>query len=181
MLHGVWRYKNIETGNLFFPLSEILEFLNSGAFRVNWTRQVQVGWVGRCQVPPVCSSVQVNIGKASSSDVWIVTLRHMNFPGLKMTEQYPSFHLMESLSWCPTDSTPMSRLSFYGISFRFNIAFLNSQPLIWIESVIERHAHSRIEIMVKAKSQFKRRLVDQKSMTGGKPQYCLYSLQINCK
>ena len=32
------------------------------------------------------------------------------------------------------------------------------QPLIWIESVIERHAHSRIEIMVKAKSQFKRRL-----------------------
>ena len=109
MLHGVWRYKNIETGNLFFPLSEILEFLNSGAFRVNWTRQVQVGWVGRCQVPPVCSSVQVNIGKASSSDVWIVTLRHMNFPGLKMTEQYPSFHLMESLSWCPTDSTPMSR------------------------------------------------------------------------
>ena len=37
--------------------------------------------------------------------------------------------------------------------------YLNPQPLIWIESVIERHAHSRIEIMVKAKSQFKRRLV----------------------
>ena len=31
------------------------------------------------------------------------------------------------------------------------------KPLIWIESVIERHAHSRIEYMVKAKSQFKRR------------------------
>merc|ERR1711892_1420236 len=31
------------------------------------------------------------------------------------------------------------------------------KPLIWIESVIERHAHSRVEIMVKAKSQFKRR------------------------
>ena len=31
------------------------------------------------------------------------------------------------------------------------------KPLIWIESVIERHAHSRIEFMVKAKSQFKRR------------------------
>ena len=29
--------------------------------------------------------------------------------------------------------------------------------MIWIESVIERHAHSRIEFMVKAKSQFKRR------------------------
>ena len=31
------------------------------------------------------------------------------------------------------------------------------KPLLWIESVIERHAHSRIEFMVKAKSQFKRR------------------------
>ncbi|GAV07670.1 hypothetical protein RvY_17484 [Ramazzottius varieornatus] len=31
------------------------------------------------------------------------------------------------------------------------------KPLIWIESVIERHSHSRVEYMVKAKSQFKRR------------------------
>lgn len=31
------------------------------------------------------------------------------------------------------------------------------KPLIWIESVIERHAHSRVEYMIKAKSQFKRR------------------------
>eukprot|EP00053_Salpingoeca_punica_P017750 m.171605 g.171605 ORF g.171605 m.171605 type:complete len:424 (+) comp17279_c0_seq1:100-1371(+) len=31
------------------------------------------------------------------------------------------------------------------------------KPLIWIESVIERHAHSRIEYLIKAKSQFKRR------------------------
>lgn len=29
--------------------------------------------------------------------------------------------------------------------------------MIWIESVIERHAHSRVEYMIKAKSQFKRR------------------------
>jgi hypothetical protein len=35
--------------------------------------------------------------------------------------------------------------------------YLQVKPLIWIESVIERHAHSRIEFMVKAKSQFKRR------------------------
>ena len=44
------------------------------------------------------------------------------------------------------------------ITTTFLCVFPNSQPLIWIESVIERHAHSRIEIMVKAKSQFKRRL-----------------------
>ncbi|XP_062509216.1 AP-1 complex subunit mu-1-like [Corticium candelabrum] len=31
------------------------------------------------------------------------------------------------------------------------------KPLIWIESVIERHSHSRVEFMIKAKSQFKRR------------------------
>lgn len=31
------------------------------------------------------------------------------------------------------------------------------KPLIWIESVIERHSHSRVEYMIKAKSQFKRR------------------------
>eukprot|EP00128_Syssomonas_multiformis_P000960 Colp12_sorted_trinity150504_noHs@19979 len=31
------------------------------------------------------------------------------------------------------------------------------KPLIWIESVVERHSHSRVEYMIKAKSQFKRR------------------------
>jgi AP-1 complex subunit mu len=29
--------------------------------------------------------------------------------------------------------------------------------LIWIEAVIERHSHSRVEYMIKCKSQFKRR------------------------
>ena len=29
------------------------------------------------------------------------------------------------------------------------------KPLIWIESVIERHAHSRVEYLIKARSQFK--------------------------
>ena len=41
--------------------------------------------------------------------------------------------------------------------FTFLFVYLQVKPLIWIESVIERHAHSRIEFMVKAKSQFKRR------------------------
>nr|BAF63024.1 adaptor-related protein complex 1 mu 1 subunit [Dugesia japonica] len=31
------------------------------------------------------------------------------------------------------------------------------KPLIWVESVIEKHPHSRVEYMIKAKSQFKRR------------------------
>lgn len=31
------------------------------------------------------------------------------------------------------------------------------KPLIWIESVVERHSHSRVEYLIKAKSQFKRR------------------------
>ena len=45
-------------------------------------------------------------------------------------------------------------LDFIFISFSLNT---HVKPLIWIESVIEKHAHSRVEIMVKAKSQFKRR------------------------
>eukprot|EP00056_Hartaetosiga_gracilis_P022550 m.31519 g.31519 ORF g.31519 m.31519 type:complete len:424 (+) comp9703_c0_seq1:136-1407(+) len=31
------------------------------------------------------------------------------------------------------------------------------KPLIWVESVIERHTHSRVEYLIKAKSKFKRR------------------------
>ncbi|KIH53230.1 adaptor complexe medium subunit family protein [Ancylostoma duodenale] len=31
------------------------------------------------------------------------------------------------------------------------------KPLIWIETNVERHSHSRVEFMIKAKSQFKRR------------------------
>jgi AP-1 complex subunit mu len=37
------------------------------------------------------------------------------------------------------------------------LLYFQVKPLIWIESVIERHAHSRVEYMIKAKSQFKRR------------------------
>ena len=33
---------------------------------------------------------------------------------------------------------------------------LQAKPLIWVESVIEKYAHSRIEYMIKAKSQFKK-------------------------
>ncbi len=36
-------------------------------------------------------------------------------------------------------------------------ALFQVKPLIWIESSIEKHSHSRVEYMVKAKSQFKRR------------------------
>merc|ERR1719319_1287555 len=53
-----------------------------------------------------------------------------------------------TISFIPPDG------EFELMSYRLNT---HVKPLIWIESVIERHAHSRIEIMVKAKSQFKRR------------------------
>lgn len=33
----------------------------------------------------------------------------------------------------------------------------NIKPLIWVEAVVERHQHSRVEYMIKAKSQFKER------------------------
>jgi len=55
-----------------------------------------------------------------------------------------------TISFIPPDG------EFELMSYRLNTSS-NVKPLIWIESVIERHAHSRVEIMVKAKSQFKRR------------------------
>jgi len=53
-----------------------------------------------------------------------------------------------TISFIPPDG------EFELMSYRLNT---HVKPLIWVESVIERHAHSRVEIMVKAKSQFKRR------------------------
>lgn len=40
------------------------------------------------------------------------------------------------------------------MSYRLNT---HVKPLIWIESVIEKYSHSRVEIMVKARGQFKQR------------------------
>ncbi|XP_078285352.1 AP-1 complex subunit mu-2 isoform X3 [Rhinoraja longicauda] len=42
------------------------------------------------------------------------------------------------------------------MSYRLNI---HVKPLIWIESVIEKFSHSRVEYMIKAKSQFKKQSV----------------------
>ncbi|XP_016115921.1 AP-1 complex subunit mu-2-like [Sinocyclocheilus grahami] len=42
------------------------------------------------------------------------------------------------------------------MSYRINT---HVKPLIWIESVIEKFSHSRVEIMVKAKGQFKKQSV----------------------
>ncbi|KAH7639645.1 LOW QUALITY PROTEIN: adaptor protein complex 1, mu subunit [Dermatophagoides farinae] len=55
-----------------------------------------------------------------------------------------------TISFIPPDG------EFELMSYRLNTAS-SVKPLIWIESNIDRHAHSRVEIMVKAKSQFKRR------------------------
>uniref|UniRef100_UPI00358EC070 AP-1 complex subunit mu-1 isoform X1 n=1 Tax=Myxine glutinosa TaxID=7769 RepID=UPI00358EC070 len=53
-----------------------------------------------------------------------------------------------TISFIPPDG------EFELMSYRLNT---HVKPLIWIESVIEKHMHSRVEIMIKAKSQFKRR------------------------
>ncbi|XP_002158238.1 AP-1 complex subunit mu-1 isoform X1 [Hydra vulgaris] len=53
-----------------------------------------------------------------------------------------------TISFIPPDG------EFELMSYRLNTQV---KPLIWIESVIERHSHSRVEYMIKAKSQFKKR------------------------
>lgn len=53
-----------------------------------------------------------------------------------------------TISFIPPDG------EFDLMSYRLNT---HVKPLIWVESVIERHSHSRVEYMIKAKSQFKKR------------------------
>merc|ERR1712168_604451 len=53
-----------------------------------------------------------------------------------------------TISFIPPDG------EFELMSYRLNT---HVKPLIWIESVIERHSHSRVEYSIRARSQFKRR------------------------
>ncbi|KAK6023274.1 adaptor complexe medium subunit family protein [Ostertagia ostertagi] len=48
----------------------------------------------------------------------------------------------------------MLQLCLDGIFYIFQV-----KPLIWVEAVVEKHTHSRVEYMVKAKSQFKRQSI----------------------
>jgi hypothetical protein len=71
--------------------------------------------------------------------------------------EYAKFHQCVRLSRFESDRT----ISFIPPDGEFELMSYrlqsHSKPLIWVESMIERHAHSRVEYMVKAKSQFKRR------------------------
>uniref|UniRef100_A0A8C2XIL7 AP-1 complex subunit mu-2 n=1 Tax=Cyclopterus lumpus TaxID=8103 RepID=A0A8C2XIL7_CYCLU len=60
------------------------------------------------------------------------------------------FDIDRTISFIPPDGE--SEL----MSYRINT---HVKPLIWIESVIEKFSHSRVEIMVKAKGQFKKQSV----------------------
>ncbi|KJE88774.1 AP-1 complex subunit mu-1 [Capsaspora owczarzaki ATCC 30864] len=55
-----------------------------------------------------------------------------------------------TISFVPPDG------EFELMSYRLSTAV---KPLIWIEAVVERHSHSRVEYLIKAKSQFKRRSI----------------------
>ncbi|KYO40297.1 AP-1 complex subunit mu-2 isoform X1 [Alligator mississippiensis] len=60
------------------------------------------------------------------------------------------FDADRTISFVPPDG------DFELMSYRLNTQV---KPLIWIESVIEKFSHSRVEIMVKAKGQFKKQSV----------------------
>jgi len=73
-----------------------------------------------------------------------------------------SFHQCVKLSRFESDRT----ISFVPPDGEFELMKyrLNTQikPLIWIEAVIDKHKHSRVEYMIKARSQFKPRSVANK-------------------
>jgi len=62
--------------------------------------------------------------------------------------QLSNFEHDRTISFIPPDG------EFELMTYRLNTQI---KPLIWIEAVIDRHQHSRIEFMVKARSQFKQR------------------------
>jgi len=68
-----------------------------------------------------------------------------------------NFHQCVRLSRFETDRT----IAFIPPDGEFELMTyrLNTQikPLIWIEAVVDRHQHSRVEYMIKARSQFKQR------------------------
>ena len=78
-------------------------------------------------------------------------------PGKSVELEDVKFHQCVRLTRFDNDRT----ISFIPPDGAFDLMTyrLNTQvkPLIWIESVIERHSHSRVEYMIKCKSQFKRR------------------------
>ncbi|CDW55306.1 clathrin coat assembly protein ap 1 [Trichuris trichiura] len=75
---------------------------------------------------------------------------HLFFPDVKFHQcvRLSRFENDRTISFIPPDG------EFELMSYRLTT---NVKPLVWIESVIEIHRHSRIEYMIKAKSQFKRR------------------------
>lgn len=56
------------------------------------------------------------------------------------------FERDRTISFVPPDD------EFELMSYRLNT---NVRPLIWVEAIIDAHAHSRVEYLIKAKSQFK--------------------------
>lgn len=96
---------------------------------------------------------------------------------LKMIELFLSYLLMDRSIWWHTGSVHRFVFCRYVISFCFErwctctthsqrehfevlvdytVSF-QVKPLIWVEANVEKHSKSRIEIMVKARSQFKER------------------------
>lgn len=49
----------------------------------------------------------------------------------------------------PGDLIELFTLRHINVLFNLLFSFFQVKPLIWVESVIERHAHSRVEYMVK--------------------------------
>lgn len=83
----------------------------------------------------------------SSSRVKAVELEDIKF---HQCVRLARFENDRTISFIPPDG------EFELMTYRLNT---HVKPLIWVESVVEPHSHSRIEYMVKAKSQFKSRSI----------------------
>jgi len=83
----------------------------------------------------------------SSSRVKAVELEDIKF---HQCVRLARFENDRTISFIPPDG------EFELMTYRLNT---HVKPLIWVEAVVEPHSHSRIEYMIKAKSQFKSRSI----------------------
>lgn len=115
-------------------------------FTLFWRWQRKDSHDGGCEVPPVCPSLTLwewpnNLLHSSGRGVWTHVLPHQHPCSSKLM---PCYSIFATYSTCHVISVWQKPI----------VSPLQVKPLIWIESIIEKFSHSRVEIMVKVLSYY---------------------------
>lgn len=107
--------------------------------------ELRLGLNDRLQLTPGGKSAS---GKAQPRDQKNIEMEDVKFHQCVSLSRFEADRV---ISFVPPDG------DFELLSYRLTTS--NIKPLFWIEAIVENHAHSRIEYLIKVKSQFKVRSV----------------------